>query len=153
MPLLRQVMVIITNNPDVWEQGRWVSIDLKTIGPRPVGPVVPGSCGTTACVAGWAAHLAGWEYIPYQDHFRLTCACLECEDLADTGVHSSGDPYPAFVARKNGEYRSVGCAAQRELGLTYNEAEDLFDGTNTWRNVLDAVNTISHRADDSLIPV
>jgi hypothetical protein len=44
---LEQVMRFVTDNPDLHDQGMWITTDTP--------------CGTTACLAGWTCLLNGYE--------------------------------------------------------------------------------------------
>lgn len=64
-------------------------------------------CGTSCCVAGHVALAQGWQR---------------------TNVHSSR-------VRRDGEERSVSQVAREALGLTPDDAERLFDGGNSLREL------------------
>jgi hypothetical protein len=73
-------------------------------------------CGTTACVAGRTALMAGWKPV-----FRSICgaeACRACRLIAEE-------------VEKDGEVRYVADVARELLGLDCETADRLFAGDNT----------------------
>lgn len=78
---------------------------------------VPNSCGTTACVAGWAALLHGDKIvfeIPSQTYIEAYC------------TPSSTLTYSAIIARNGVRMPSMQDRGQKLLGLTWQEADFLF---------------------------
>lgn len=51
--LAGRILDAIESNPDAFDMDQWHS------GPT-LSPEAEPECGTTLCVAGWAAHLSGW---------------------------------------------------------------------------------------------
>lgn len=51
--LARRILDAIEQYPEAFDMDSWH-------GGRPIGPDDAPACGTTMCVAGWAAHLEGW---------------------------------------------------------------------------------------------
>jgi hypothetical protein len=52
----RKVLEAIEANPEAFYMSAWFSVRDGEVSLAPDAPV----CGTTMCVAGWAAHLNGW---------------------------------------------------------------------------------------------
>jgi hypothetical protein len=75
------------------------------------------ACGTAHCIAGAAAQLAGWTPVTSLDSW-------------DDGVQGSYS-----VVHKDGVETDVDRVAQQLLGLTYVEAQALFDGDNNLRMI------------------
>lgn len=54
--MARRILDAIETYPDSFDMDNWYF----NIGGNPLRPDQAPSCGTTLCVAGWAAHLSGW---------------------------------------------------------------------------------------------
>lgn len=100
VPLLTKVLDHITAHPKEWNQGLWA--------------VQGETCGTTCCVAGWAAVMSGHTL----DFEERSCPCTQCEVEG------------AKAASYTTEGEFICNVAQRELGLTVSQAGFLFSGTN-----------------------
>jgi len=75
-----------------------------------------GPCGTMYCVAGWAAHLAGWE------------PTLRRKVVNGIWVDSS-DEHSYITVQKDGTKQFVSVVARKLLGLTKKEDYALFEGS------------------------
>lgn len=88
--LMLEVKNIIESNPDAHDQRTWG---------------MQASCGTTHCIAGWAVHLAGGEFV---------------------WVDSERGTKVAEIATLNGELHDVDGLAQDLLGISDDEVPNLF---------------------------
>ena len=99
-------------------------------------------CGTTLCAAGWAATLAGCEWIGSDEIIATP------EEIADervvkwriaplTGERDLLEPVETVSAFSRG---------QRVLGLTQAEAVEMFYSSTTLEEVLDVINQVRLRA-------
>lgn len=121
LPLLRKAMEQI-QVPGAWDQTSWMHTDQAS------------ECGTAGCVAGWAVTLTDKYELMYQRR-----------DEHDPAL--SAEMYVEYVKdRDTGEEEFLETAAQRELGLTDDEAELLFMGNNSFRELNRQVKEIAARA-------
>lgn len=123
--LLRQTLEQIETHPETWEQGSY-------------------RCGTGMCFAGWAAELAGGHWLAGPDDAGNSYLIAEPDD---------GEG--AFIIRRSGEaVVDAHVRAQRILGLTWSQAEDLFDGSNTLlvlrQHVAELLDTTHHVTIESI---
>ncbi|MBB3752434.1 hypothetical protein FHT44_004946 [Mycolicibacterium sp. BK634] len=114
---LRAVRDLIKKSPEKHAQDSWAAIEADQI-VFPEGGVAKVSCGTTACVAGWAATLAGAKFL------------IEEDDLED-GVY-----YAEKVEGLDGQTYWVDSYARNVLGLKPSEAGLLFNGDLERKEVL-----------------
>lgn len=96
-PLIAKVLEQITQEPDSWDQSEWAQSSEY--------------CDTTFCFAGHAAFLNG----------HTTMLWSSCYDDDDTLRMASR------VEVDTGEHVAIQLFAQRVLGLTYREADQLFN--------------------------
>lgn len=89
------VLDAITAQPEAFDMGGWVSLWPG----QELAPDAP-ICGTTMCVAGWAAHLTGWKLVHSRD-----------------GVDVGGEDPAHVYAEKGDERRYIESVAQTALGL------------------------------------
>lgn len=94
-----------------WNQHEWIAKSDKF------------DCGTTACVAGFAALTAGWKPVFVQSSLLTSwsdesCNCGECR-----GVTTN-------IVERDGVRLSVFEAARKVLGLTIFEADTMFESHN-----------------------
>jgi hypothetical protein len=61
----RRVAEIIRSRPDEHDQSSWFNSDDRVV--VPVAEILTGGCGTTCCVAGWAAAVAAPEGSRFTD--------------------------------------------------------------------------------------
>lgn len=121
VPLLKRTLAHIKANPSGWNQDNW-------------------RCGTGMCFAGRAAILAGgtW-YSPDPDergiYEGLPVAVLMLADGDD-------DPEDVAVLPNGTRVVHVRDRAQRILGLTYDDAEELFAASNMLWNLETIVATL-----------
>lgn len=80
-----------------------------------VGTMLEGSCGTTACIAGWATLHAGWKF-----NTTLEISPEGWEDLSYEVVSPEGKS-ETFFSNPDLEIKGA-----RALGLTFDQAQDLF---------------------------
>lgn len=115
--LAAEVAKHIREFPETYDQSTWGSIDI-------IDPLHPDgdarSCGTAACVAGWAVRLAS----PL--HLGLVLDEIPHHRYCDDTVH-------------------VSFAAQHLLGLDSDEADSLFECSNPKHNVLETLDAMTHR--------
>lgn len=90
--LLRKVVLHITENPEQWSQEHWAVVN---------------ECGTTCCVAGWAAVFSG-----HSLEWLNTAGGLVQAAFVDDGI------------------RTISDVAQEALGLDDMQARMLFGGDN-----------------------
>lgn len=102
--LLERTMQYIVDHPEAHKQHRWFA---------------RADCGTAACYAGWACLLSGYkvEDIKGPHSFNL--------------VAPDGAEVPLAVLEVDEHRPGVSKEARDLLGLTFDEAEMLFEATNT----------------------
>lgn len=121
--LLTKVRDLIKKDPDKLDMGLWGPVaDVIDFGDSTGAKV---SCGTTACIAGWAVQLHGYQLLVHPDH------------LGDDGVYEvsycvGGNKCPMDIEKK----------AREILGLSQAESDFLF---------LDIMNSEAVTALDGLI--
>jgi hypothetical protein len=115
-PLLIKVVLHIMRHPETWYQGTYVN-----------------RCGTVFCVAGHAIILAGHQFVDY-DHFADQMVLAgDIPDLADESWEDD----------EHGRLMHPGDAGRVLLGLD-REAEDrLFNGNNTFPEILAFLNELA----------
>jgi hypothetical protein len=112
--LLVYTVEFLRENPERHEQGQWMTDVVQaaaTVGPT-AGPdtitaavLAPeNECGTAGCVAGWGALFAGY--------------------------HQLRDGHYEYVVDENGREYLMQEAAREAFALSYDQAENLFAGTN-----------------------
>lgn len=115
---LQAVRDLIKKHPERHDQGHWGAVDASML--ETEGPYQVASCGSTACVAGWASTLAG------------------AKMLIDPSEHSvRGRYFAERVLTLDGDTPLIGDHAQAVLGLASDEAKILFGAENTREEVLD----------------
>ncbi len=117
VPLLEQVRKTIQDE-SLHNQGIWANVRRSVLHSiterfqRPNGVAyIPVSCGTSACVAGWAAQLAGAKMLVSPSELSY-----DKEGLAEA----------IAVLAPNGQVRDISVYAREQLGLTEEEANYLF---------------------------
>lgn len=117
--LFFQIADVLDFKPESYDQTTWGQFDLthEVCGVSLNDPVWfdVEECGTVMCIAGHAAHLAGWH--PTMDEHRTM---VTWNRLSRTPMQSGG----ATV--------SVESVATTELGINPLEAQVLFDGACEW---------------------
>jgi hypothetical protein len=108
---LRRELEFVTAHPDRWKQDAWYV--LPTSSTVETEPGTDWTCGTTACLAGWTALHA--DLVP----------------VSAPGHHPDG----VYVRDGDGHDWLVDDAAVDLLRLGPDEAELLFDGGNTLRDL------------------
>jgi hypothetical protein len=106
--LLQKTLAHIEAHPETWDQELWVN-----------------DCGTTACFAGHAVQLAGYELISYTDYLSSE---IEFTDYVEM------DSLPEDItAQLNNDYPRVHVqdVARIVLGLSPGQAANLFRTFNT----------------------
>ncbi|MGP3950840.1 hypothetical protein [Streptomyces sp. 7N604] len=122
--LAARILREITERPDHYDQTHWLDgVDILLPAEDLTGGVL--SCGTTLCVAGFAAHLTGHTI------------AVEFDD-EDECVVASKPGRPATL---------VNTAARAELALTESDAAWLFWGTRTPAQVHAALGQLAAGAD------
>ena len=110
--LLRSVMNHIETWPNLLDMSTW-------------------RCGTTRCFAGWTADLAGAEWI------------ADSLDQTQVGPIDGEMWFAGSVVRSaSGELFHVSEFARRELGLTAEAADTLFDASNTLKDLREMVENL-----------
>lgn len=117
---LKAVRDLIKKSPAKHDQTNWFSVSSDVVKFED-GSVAKVSCGTTACVAGWASSLAG-DVLVIQPH-----DWDEDEQMFR----------PSNVQTLEGNTVYIENRGREVLGLTHNEAEYLFDQNRTRAEVLD----------------
>lgn len=106
---LRAELEFVTSRPDLWDQGVWVR-PLRTTGDAEPEPGADWTCGTAACLAGWAALHADAGLVPDRR-------------------------YVTALRAPDGELVDVETFARERLGLTYLQGNVLFAAGNTLRDL------------------
>jgi len=105
--------------PSEWDQGHWLKRDRDL------------SCGTTCCIAGKVA--------------------LDDGGVPDGGWHSWEDTHDGDVSGvlrfPDGQLDSASGHARRALGLTFHQADRLFDGDNGLTDVLAVIGALLNGRD------
>lgn len=162
-PLIYKVWDEINQNPHLWKQGVW---GLRTINRHLYSKIFKKAlpdlmnktqeallgteCQTAYCVAGHALALTN-------HNFRT-------EKYSDASMHVSGSTFYmderdpdefAYYAIKDvkceGSYLPISMAARHVLGLSYREADALFKGDNSLRDVKRLMNNILATAGEEKI--
>lgn len=105
--------------------------------------ILRGSCGTSYCMAGQAVHQTGYRLL-YSTAVGaggvLTGQADQCIKIEGTGiVDEKGFEVMRDVPGTTGTVSAIGAQA---LGLTYEEAGELFNGDNTLTRIKELVNAI-----------
>jgi hypothetical protein len=103
--------------PKVWDQSTWMYTTERS------------ECGTAGCFAGWAVSLTGRYELLFMEVAGCKAMFVDMVEDLDTGERD----YLATVA-------------ERELGLTEDEAEWLFDGRNSMGTIRQLCESIAERA-------
>lgn len=126
LPLLRKILEKIDAEPDSWVQCAW-GLEWNSINGRLVNRRNRPTCGTAFCIAGHAADMTGWT----------------------TTGWSAGEA-SSFWENADGQERQVSIIGREALGLTYIEAELLFNGENNRSRVQYVAESIAERAGEVL---
>ena len=118
LPLLRKTVEHI-HLPGVWDQSTWMHTSERT------------ECGTAGCLAGWAVELSGRYELIFERHEETNDPVLYVEKVRDLDT---------------GEEEFLETVAIRELGLTDDEGEYLFDGSNSMADILHLCSSIAERS-------
>lgn len=103
VPLLKQTLDYVETHPEEWTQRFY-------------------RCGTGMCFAGWAAVLDGGTWYDAE---------LKGPWIEDMVARPDDPDLDVFLMRDGARTVDVECRARRILGLTEDEASELFDGDNT----------------------
>ena len=109
--LLTRVRDLIETEPDKLDMGLWGTIPTDVI--KFKNGFAKVSCGTTACIAGWAVQLSG-DQLLVNEH-----------DLC-TGWQEDGSTEVEYCVARNGRQFLIDDRAQKLLGITAYESEVLF---------------------------
>lgn len=109
--LMSKIRDLLILEPNKHDQDSWASIPADLVKFND-GGTAKVSCGTAGCVAGWATYFAGDKY--------LVDGHSEYDE--DTGIY-----YPTIVVAKNNKAIRLEARARDLLGLSYDEADYLFD--------------------------
>lgn len=133
--LLTKVRDLVKNEPAKLDMSLWgaVSADLVEFNGGYKARV---SCGTTACVAGWAVQLAGDKLLIDEDHYDDDYPKLGSEDEYEK-VFTVGQS-----VAKNGRILDIEERARKLLGLTEDETNVLFFAPDGSDGALDLLNTL-----------
>lgn len=124
--LLEKTYAYIEANPQHWNQGTW-------------------RCKTGMCFAGWAASLAGGEWVVETNEGRhnLAGGFYAAEDyLVPEPGDEERDIRTIYLDSKTLRATHVQDRARRLLGLEHDEAEALFSGDNDLDNIRDEIDEI-----------
>lgn len=111
--LAQRILDQITQHPDNFSMDSWF---YRPGNNEELPSDAPVECGTTMCIAGWAAHLSGWTLVHH----------IEYEDIAAEQEGEGGEVI--VIAEKEGEEsRDIVLLAKELLGLAQ---DDLFYGSN-----------------------
>ena len=127
--LLETTYSFIEQNPKHWNQGAW-------------------RCKSGMCFAGWAAELTGGKWLVDVDvHKNDPDAFYAVEDYLVT-VDEDGDLGVRTLSVGNEWVKGthVQDRARRVLRLGWEDAEDLFEGTNDLASIRDVIDRIKERA-------
>lgn len=107
----------IRDHPETHDQGNWWRKAQYPV-------VVPGDCGTRACVAGWAVHFAHPNaiFFDWQSEVAL--------------------PVNGFSPTSGYRNSSIERLGREALGLTTTQSDYLFDGLRRYDEVLDALDAL-----------
>lgn len=108
--LLTQVRDLIKTEPEKLDMASWGLV--KEIEGLEHGDTVKVDCGTTACIAGWAVQLAGDKFL-----------------VRGFNTSAGGGYFVSDSVAKNGRVCNIEDRAQKLLGLTEDEANELFINT------------------------
>lgn len=136
LALFDEILKIVQGDEGTWNQGRWALAELAE--PRRVSDeerndtkklvekILPESCGTAYCVAGYAAHLTGAETIwfPVFDYWEDPVTYRHEWVVVGFEATYVRDP-------KTGERVGISEYARWMLGLTEKDSEALFLASNT----------------------
>lgn len=120
--LLEKTLGHIEEHPEEWNQNSWV-------------------CETAACFAGNALLLEGLERV-YSTDMICGCGCGEV-----VGHHPSPQLNVSLLKTKDGESYNIRQLATCVLGLTEDEARDLFCGSNSMKTLRWRVAELKRRAE------
>jgi hypothetical protein len=104
--LLWNVLRFVTKRPEVHNQETWMMLPNEDTIPT---AEKDWSCGTTACIAGWATLFAGWKPRIEQSPQMVPiegCTCDYCE-----GRTSAYPPVQISAVEKDGEVRPLSTVA------------------------------------------
>ena len=136
VPLAEEVLRSIIGHPEEHDQSSWFEVinfdelpqvnvkegtegDSSTLSTTVTAKgMLEGSCGTTACVAGWAALLSGWQVRTTKHTFKDGWQDIYCTSISPEGAVSSGETNPDFEAQ-----------GQELLELSEDDAHFLFYNT------------------------
>ncbi len=112
VPLLRKVLELITAQPWTWNQETWACVNKPEQAEERAEEygVSTKECGSAFCLAGHVAHLAG--RLMKVSRFDYVTAIYAAEYVMDDGS-------------------AIGTYAERELGLTLEQADALFEAGNS----------------------
>jgi hypothetical protein len=112
-----------------WDQGSWATELVKS---DETGLREP-SCGTTACVAGWAVIVDGGKFL------NAGAVAARPEELEDPNLLTWKQEVRVPKTGQWVEFDTISVAARarRLLGLNYHEAEELFRASRTEDEIMD----------------
>lgn len=122
---LKAVRDLIKKHPEKHDQEQWVNVPADLVKFNDGGTALA-TCGTSACVAGWAVAMAGGKYL-------INRGCHEARE----GVYA-----PHRVVDPVGNAHLIEVYAAKVLGLTDKEADILFEATNSREEVLDMLKAL-----------
>ena len=117
--LLDLVVKTIEADPARWNQANWRTATMKQQADSVKTGMIEVDCKTAFCVAGWAVQLGSEDKPVWVD---------------TSNIKANEHDDPAFVSPVN-KVISAEDRATRLLGLDYDVASRLFNGSNTWRTV------------------
>lgn len=114
--LLTKVRDLIKTEPAKLDMGLWGTMPTDVI--KFKNGFAKVSCGTTACIAGWAVQLSGDQLLVREEDL---CTGWETDETIDV----------EHCVARNGRSFLIDDRAQKLLGLTADEAEALFMCTDS----------------------
>lgn len=151
MDLLDEVMRVVRERPEQWNQSSWSDFggldgddfegleDVRIVVPEVHAAYVPVTCNTTFCIAGWATTLTGGKWA--DDEYMVFDPNLDDVDDKEVLTVEGKTPSGEWV---DTEVEVIPCSnrAQALLGLTTEEADALFNGSNKMEDVEEVVRQI-----------
>jgi hypothetical protein len=125
VPLARLILAQLLAAPRRWRQGLWLSRPYPRELQGPTNTIH--NCETSGCFAGWAVVLGGYK--------TNSIGSILTDDLTPPTRDRIAAVYGEHNRPEPGEYASTQEVATVALGLTRDQATELFAAENTLRNL------------------